>query len=524
VSREPRSYEEVKALAATLRRRIETVIALHENTDPYFAGAPRRLERAEWFAALWDKLDIKSAVHVRSIHYRLISQKTPVLMPNGERYENTLRCYAALNEAARDARYLELIEANTIIDRRNPRPVINLDDEEGSSAEIGIGRGKISRQPFGSNYRAPTFVLPSLVLYEPTVPQRYHLEIWCEKSTMNDVLMPLGREYRVNVATFSGECSTTACEDLIRRAIASGKAVRIFHVTDFDPRGETMPISAACKIDFLAKQSGQRLDIRLVPVALTLQQCIDYGLPRTPIKKTEGMGADFEARYGEGATELDALEALHPGALREILVAEIERYVDANLADEVEDVVSEVRTELRRVESGVCGIYASEIAALNEQRDAINLVFRQVHDPAWVTYEAVCREARTTFEAAVEQVRDEIMRMERDFIERAEPVIETINSMTEQESPDPDRFDWPEPAEADEDDDPLYDSSRSYLEQVDRFRSHKGREDDPTVRRLHHLTCEVCGNGFTSPLSTARACGNTCRERRRLKRCRGGEA
>jgi hypothetical protein len=37
------------------------------------------------------------------------------------------------------------------------------------------------------------------------------------------------------------------------------------------------------------------------------------------------------AKYGEGATELDALEALYPGVLRQILVGEIERYIDAGL-------------------------------------------------------------------------------------------------------------------------------------------------------------------------------------------------
>jgi hypothetical protein len=46
--------------------------------------------------------------------------------------------------------------------------------------------------------------------------------------------------------------------------------------------------------------------------------------------------------------------------------------------------------------------------------------------------------------------------------------------MTE-DAPDPDGIDWPEPDEGDEDDDPLYESSRDYVEQLDRYREHQGK-------------------------------------------------
>jgi hypothetical protein len=49
-------------------------------------------------------------------------------------------------------------------------------------------------------------------------------------------------------------------------------------------------------------------------------------LPRIPIKETEKRSEAFEQRHGEGATELDALEALHPGVLARILEQEIGRY------------------------------------------------------------------------------------------------------------------------------------------------------------------------------------------------------
>ena len=43
-------------------------------------------------------------------------------------------------------------------------------------------------------------------------------------------------------------------------------------------------------------------------------------------------------------------------------------------------------------------------------------------------------------------------------------------------------IDWPEPKEADEDSDPLFNSTRDYVEQVDRFKQHQGR---PTTRKSY---------------------------------------
>jgi phage gp46-like protein len=41
---------------------------------------------------------------------------------------------------------------------------------------------------------------------------------------------------------------------------------------------------------------------------------------------------------------------------------------------------------------------------------------------------------------------------------------------------------WPEPAEADEDLDPLFDSTREYVEQMDRYKEHQGKPIDRRPR------------------------------------------
>ena len=52
------------------------------------------------------------------------------------------------------------------------------------------------------------------------------------------------------------------------------------------------------------------------------------------------------------------------------------------------------------------------------------------------------------------------------MLDRAKPYLEAIE--------------WPEPALGDEMPDPLFDSRRDYLTQVDRYKRHQGR---PTIRQ-----------------------------------------
>jgi hypothetical protein len=86
--------------------------------------------------------------------------------------------------------------------------------------------------------------------------------------------------------------------------------------------------------------------IQVIPLALTKQQCIDLRLPRIPIKESDRGKGRFEERHGEGATELDALEAIHPGLLRQMILDEVKRYHDDTFDDRVEEAFDEAFQEL----------------------------------------------------------------------------------------------------------------------------------------------------------------------------------
>jgi hypothetical protein len=557
----PKCRADLVELGKSQRRLLETLYTLGAVNDPWMADQPSRSKHAYWIADLFESMEIRSRIHVRQVHYKLVSQDTPVPQVDGTPYVNTSDCFERLCEAIRDARYLDLIPEGLIIDRRNPQPILNYAGDRDTDAEIEINHGAVSRVDFGMDYRAPSYTLPCAELVdEPTFGQRYHLEIWIKKSTANEVLLPLGRQYGINVATFIGEVSATRCEELVARVIASGRSARILHVTDFDPAGRDMPISAAVKIDFFGKKSGVDLDIRLEHVALTEEQCVQYRLPRTPIKETETRGASFEARYGTGGTELDALEALHPGVLRQILVEHIERYRDDDLDGKVENAVEQYRNDLVRAATIMRSRYESELAELDRQRDAIQEQFDQVRaaadearaaiaypaqsafddivQPARATYEAIVAAARRDLSLVVdgaagrlailvqqaddardeiiEDGRDEIVAMEQPLVAEAGTLVTRINAEFDGVVPAPDQFDWPE-AEANEWDKPLYDSTRTYVEQVDWFRQHRG--DDVNVGlakdRVVTKTCALasCGESFSTTNKKKKFCSDRCRDK-----------
>jgi hypothetical protein len=283
-------------------------------------------------------------------------------------------------------------------------------------------------------------------------------------------------------------------------------------------------------------------------------------LPRTPNNEKETRAASFEARYGAGRTELDALEALHPGVLRQILVEHIERYRDDDLDDRVEDAIEQYRDELDQTATLVRSRHAEELAAFDRQRDAIRGRFAEVRtaaeaaraaiaDPAQSDYNAIVQPAQATYEAVVaaarrdldvivdeaqgrlstlvqqaneardeiiEDARNEIEAMEQPLVAEVETLIAQINAEFDEVVPDPDQFDWPEP-EADEWDNPLYDFARSYVEQVDVYRSHRGNDDDVGLAKDRMVTkiCKRsgCGKMFTTPTKKKLFCSTSCRDK-----------
>ena len=114
-------YDAIKHLAKINGVTIPKLLVLAPKNDPFYAASPALSARAEWFYCLWRSFGFNEGVHLRRIHYRLVSQHDPRGY-DGKPYENTTKCWNDLCEVGKHARYLGLVDAYLFVDRRNPPP------------------------------------------------------------------------------------------------------------------------------------------------------------------------------------------------------------------------------------------------------------------------------------------------------------------------------------------------------------------------------------------------------------------
>ena len=76
-------YSEIKILAKKQKVRVTDLIVLAPANDPFYCGTDGDILLADWFYELWQRFNYNTGVHIRRVHYRMVSQEAPVLMPNG---------------------------------------------------------------------------------------------------------------------------------------------------------------------------------------------------------------------------------------------------------------------------------------------------------------------------------------------------------------------------------------------------------------------------------------------------------
>jgi hypothetical protein len=369
-----RGYDAIKAVAKEYRMRVSELLVLAEKNDPFYAGSPAQRAKAAWFAELWVRFRYTSGVHLRRVHYRLVSGDVRERKHDGTPYENTESCWDYLGEAGKYARYLSLIRPDAFEDHRNPPPRIYM-------APTGMRPSPTVQLTALEDWMLPwiesdlsallSLPLPTVDLvngytYE-AIDQPYLVEVWVEKSTMDDVLLPLCEALRVNFVTSVGFQSITSAIRLLQRASALvhlGRPTRIFYISDFDPAGDGMPVAVARQLEFWLQEYAPGADIKLTPLGLIRDQVITYQLPRIPIKDSDARKARFEERYGGGAVELDALEALYPGELARLVREAVEPYRDLGLADRLAEVATEAQEMAEQA-------WDEQMAPHRQERDAI---------------------------------------------------------------------------------------------------------------------------------------------------------
>lgn len=421
---------------------VKDFLVLAPGNDPFYADAPGTREKGEWFANLWRKhKGGEPTVHVRALHYALVglvNTDEPVRMPNGKVYENTIQCWKFLELAGKYARYNCLLPADKFEDRREQ----SLYEAKPEHSSRLLWASNPSDYDF--EMEIPKFPdLPYYYLHYQS-QQRYRIEVWCEKSTQERVLMPIVQKYNVTMLSAQGELSISAMFKAIKRAEENNHTpTRILYISDFDPAGRSMPVAASRKIEFLQHLTGSQADIQLYPIALTHDQCVAYQLDRTPIKDSERRKGKFELQYGTGATELDALEAKHKGELAKLLEREILKFYDTDLKERTDDAREELQDELERVQDAVKDSH--DISSLEDEYEQLKSEFEEWKAAKWVP-----------------------------FAERLLEAYQGIEQDLDDNIPDIEDYPLPEGREV-ETTDSLYCSTRDYLEQISAYSDFTGR-------------------------------------------------
>lgn len=446
----PRNYKSLKELSRKTGLRIPDLLAMSSNNDPFYIQ-PAQVKQAEWFAALWKRFSLSHGVHLRRIHYRLVSQAEPVVMLDGKPYENTMTCWQYLGNASKAARILRLVDPTAFIDARNPSATINLFYDSSERDEPKARFDTLDDWnlpeiflycPDGLTWKIPE---PEISEYEYNDLDRpFHLEIISEKSTADDILIPMCGRLGVNYAPATGFQSITGVISLLQRIAKSGKPGVIFYISDFDPAGSFMPPSVARQIEYWRQDYAPGLDVLLKPIVLTREQVLKYNLPPIPIKETDKRQNNFLERYGvQGATELDALESLHPGELRKIIIDAAVPYLDSEIRQRIRQAGDDAAELAREAWLGTVENYVAPLKRLASQAREIAERYQERVDAL-----------QQAMEADLAPVRDGIESLRRD--------IKTAMEEFDPDLPEHPRSELTLPGEFDG----LFDSRRNYLAQL----------------------------------------------------------
>lgn len=343
------NYEEIKELLDLQRKkpkedryRRKDLLAMSESRDPFYAGQPNRREKAEWFAKLWNEYG-GGGYHLRRLHYKILGL---AVRPDGKPYQNTKDDWNLLSDGSINARHLGLVAYDAFVDRRNPPPKVEV---EYSGERLYSLEGGVSSPRIEDLYPSAWGDCNLMEL------RQHHIEVWAEKSTMDDILIPLCRRYDVFLLTGAGFESLTHINHLLKRIVELEKPCRIFYINDYDNAGQFMPRQVSRQLQYQIERRDLQdtVDIKLKPIILLKGHVQKYELP---------------SFLGKKQTELDALEALHPGEFEKIVRSYLDKYIDLEQASDFEGEVEEKAGEYNEeVREAINSQFADEIKSLQDK-------------------------------------------------------------------------------------------------------------------------------------------------------------
>lgn len=457
-------YNSIKQLAKERGSSVQDYIVLAPANDPFYCGSRGEVAKAEWFMRIVKRFghNANGKCHLRRLHYKLWQLSVP--KANGDVYENTKADWAYLMNSGKYARYLGLVSPDIFLDLRNKKPSYAFSPTWSEAPSFYL------RTWDNTDISTPEFPeLPDFELASGQARQDCHVEVWIEKSTMNDVLLPVCKKYGVDAVVGMGELSITNVRDFFRRARRADKPVVILYIADFDPAGYRMPVSVARKIEFFT-QSEYGLDITLHPIMLTQAQVDQYELPPMPfVKAVNARKAANMPVFSDYAVELDALEAIHPGVFAELVSVEIERYIDLTLNDKHQTVFETMRDTVDSRRDDALEPFAEDWEYLQAHLENAKRDFERAIEPIREHLPGMIEEIKSALseiEGAVEddddnlieEIKDALDDDDTDFVFTADESLVLVPEHGESYSK------------------PLFSTTRDYLSQLDVYNAYNDGE------------------------------------------------
>lgn len=280
-----------------------------------FQGNPRRFghKKATIMLAASGILSEEYPMTVRQVYYRLYSQGW---------ITNSQASYDLVGGALVAARQIGLIEWHKIEDRvRKPRHVSMWDDLENFLEAVK------------QSYKRDVWK-----------DQDNYIEIWLEKDALSGIVEDECAKNGVtlNVARgYDGWSSIYYAQERFKEIEADGKNITILYLGDYDPSGLQMEVSLSERFSWF----GLYPDIHRI--GITYEDIKQYNLPEEPGKRSDSRYDWMERTFGHAIqVELDALPV---NVLRQRITDEIDKRLDGDLLEEVEEEEEEEVTLLSRI-------------------------------------------------------------------------------------------------------------------------------------------------------------------------------
>jgi hypothetical protein len=308
---------------------------LSPQVDPYRIDTAAGHRDGQWLAEQLAKLyEPGQRAHWRGLHYAIVSDGN-IRKPDGQVYRNTEDDWNWLvTNPAKAARWLGYVPFDRIIDQRNAPPIIHRKARITPQATLSIGLD---------------VAIPDADDIEPlpiargfVARQAFHFTIFGEKSSLEDVVLPIAQQFEADLYLPTGEISDTLVYQIAKEANDDGRPLVMFTLSDCDPSGHQMPVSIARKLQAFHDLFFSDLKFEVVRVALTPEQVEAEDLPSTPLKITEKRASRWRDAFGIDQTEIDALTTpVKRSVLQQILRRAFKPYIDSTLRHRVDEAKAE---------------------------------------------------------------------------------------------------------------------------------------------------------------------------------------